>query len=112
MRDKLKITFRQRGKLRVIDLDGDLTAAAAEPLEQAYELAIAEPDAMAVLNLQRCDYVTSSGFAVVASIALRAHRDKRRLCIVGMNPHQAKVAALLGIQAFAEIHSSLDEITG
>jgi hypothetical protein len=62
------------------------------------------------LNLQ-CEYITSGGFAAVASIALRAHREKRRLCVVGLNPHQAKVTGLLGIQAFAEFYSSLDEIT-
>jgi len=112
MREKLKLTLQTRGNLRVIHLDGDLTAATAEPLEQAYQEAIAEPGMTAVLNLLRCEYVTSSGFAAIASIALRAYREKRRLCIVGLNPHQTKVAGLLGIRTYAEIYASLDEITG
>jgi anti-anti-sigma factor len=111
MRDKLKLTFHKRGALRVIDLDGDLTAVTAEPLEQAYQQVTAEPETTVVLNLH-CEYITSGGFAAIASIVLRAYREKRRLCVVGLNPHQAKVTGLLGIQPFTEIYSSLDEITG
>jgi len=111
MRDQFKITFQRRGNLHIVDVDGDLTAATAEPLEQAYRQAVAEPGTATVLNL-RCDYITSGGFAIIADLALRAHRDDRRLCLVGLNPHQTKVAGLLGIRSYAEIHPSLDDVTG
>jgi len=110
MRDQYKITFQRRGNLHIVDVDGELTAATAEPLEQAYRESLAEPATTTVLNL-RCDYITSGGFAAIADLALRAHRDNRRLCLVGLNPHQTKVAGLLGIRAYAEILPSLDDVS-
>jgi len=85
----------RKGKngVNVIDLAGQVTAAAEAPLSDAYEQASAGARAV-ILNFSQLEYMNSSGIGLVVTLLIRANRQGKRLCAVGLSDHYKEIFLL------------------
>src|SRR5829696_7679114 len=65
---ELQASVRGRDGLTVIDLTGDVNAAAEQALNQAYAEATAGGATAVALNFERADYINSTGIALTAAL--------------------------------------------
>lgn len=109
MSEELTIRLRQSENACILDLAGDVTIAAQDDLNRAYQTAIQAGARTVVINLAGCDYVTSNGLAIITALLTQARREGRRICLVGLTPHLHKLCRMMGLANYAEIYSDEQE---
>ena len=101
----------------VIDLKGDVTAAAEQALTDAYTKASGKFTRTIVLNFSGLEYMNSGGIGMLVTLLVRANRQRQRLVAFGLNEHYRQIFELtrldeaIGIydteaEAFAEADAS------
>lgn len=80
------MNVRAADRAGIIDIRGDLNAAADEALSKAYSRA-SEMGDVVVLNFEGLDYMNSSGIGLLVTLLIRANRQKKRLVICGLTDH-------------------------
>jgi anti-sigma B factor antagonist len=91
---QVSVSVRQgKNGVNVIDLAGQVTAAAEAPLSDAYEKASAEARAV-ILNFSQLEYMNSSGIGLIVTLLIRANRQGKRLCAVGLSDHYKEIFLL------------------
>jgi anti-sigma B factor antagonist len=74
----------------VIDVQGEVTAAAENALMDAYTQA--GPQARAIiLNFQGLEYMNSSGIGLLVTLLIRVNRQKQRLMAYGLSEHYRQI---------------------
>ena len=71
----------------VIDINGDVTAAAENALTDAYTQASAGHNRAVILNFENMEYMNSSGIGLLVTLLIRANRNKQKLMAVGLSEH-------------------------
>jgi anti-sigma B factor antagonist len=100
----------------VIELKGDVTAAAEKALADAYTKASGKFTRTIVLNFSGLEYMNSGGIGMLVTLLVRANRQRQRLVAFGLNEHYRQIFELtrldeaIGIfateaEAFAEADS-------
>jgi anti-anti-sigma factor len=83
---KFQVTIREPAdKVRILDLRGDLSRAAEEPLLAAYEQATSGGAETIVLNFQDVEAIDSIGAGLLIALHARAQRRNQRLAAYGLN---------------------------
>jgi anti-sigma B factor antagonist len=77
----------------VIDLKGDINAYSEQALTEAYSQASAEARAV-ILNFSQLEYMNSSGIGLIVTLLIRANRQGKRLCAVGLSDHYKEIFLL------------------
>jgi anti-sigma B factor antagonist len=77
-------------RVSVIDVQGEVTAAAENALMDAYTQA--GPQARAIiLNFQGLEYMNSSGIGLLVTLLIRVNRQKQRLMAYGLSEHYQQI---------------------
>ncbi len=71
----------------IIDIKGEITAAAESALMDAYAQAIAKGARSIILNFAGLEYMNSSGIGLLVTLLVRANRQGQRLMATGLNEH-------------------------
>ena len=104
---RLEVTTERRQELAVIELRGYLSAAAAAPLEAAFEQAA---DAAKILVVfQEQDFINSAGLAVLFDLVLAAKERGREARIVHPSRHFLKVFRIMGLSQDIGIFSTREQ---
>ena len=74
-------------KVRIIDVQGDLTAQSEEMLANAYDEASNNGAKAIILNFEGLDYMNSSGIGLLVTMLIRVQRNKQRLLAYGLTDH-------------------------
>jgi anti-anti-sigma factor len=83
---KLEVVIREPADgVRILDLRGDLTRAAEEPLTDAYEQATSGGAQTIVLNFQDVDAIDSIGAGLLIALHARTQQQNQRLAAYGLN---------------------------
>lgn len=90
---KVMMNVRQVGAIGVIDIQGEVTAAAESALTDAYTRASNGAHGV-VLNFSGLEYMNSSGIGLLVTMLIRANRQKQKLCAFGLNDHYKQIFAL------------------
>ena len=78
----------------IIDVQGDLTAAADQALMDAYNEASDNDARKIVLNFSGLEYMNSSGIGLLVTLLIRINRQKQRLLTYGLSDHYQHIFEL------------------
>jgi anti-sigma B factor antagonist len=103
------VTYRSAGNATVIYLDGDLTTNSSPEIE-AEILEILEKEAgNLVLNIEKVNFVASTGLRVILSIGKRLNGKGLKLTVCSMNPTTRSVFEMSGFTKLFPTFATEDE---
>lgn len=102
---KVTMNVRQVGAVGVIDIQGEVTAAADNVMSDAFTQASTGARGV-VLNFSGLEYMNSSGIGLLVTMLIRANRQKQKLCAFGLNNHYKQIFALTRLNEAIKIFDS------
>lgn len=93
---------------RDVQVIGELDLAVADRLDEALESAIVAYDRILV-GLQRCDFIDSSGIAVILRAHNRMAEQGRRLAVYAANAQVLRVLSMTGLTQNGLVFDSVEE---
>ncbi len=93
---------------RNIQVEGELDLAVAERLDEALAKAIAECNRVLV-GLERCEFIDSSGIAVILRAHSRMEGEGKRLAVYGPTAQVLRVLSMTGLTGNGLVFDSADE---
>jgi anti-sigma B factor antagonist len=92
---KATMVFRKATEATgVIDIEGEVTAAAENGLMDAYTQASSAGVRVIVLNFSRLDYMNSSGIGLLVTLLIRVKRNNQKLLACGLSEHYKQIFEL------------------
>ncbi|MDQ2713874.1 MAG: STAS domain-containing protein [Chloroflexota bacterium] len=93
----------------VIDIQGDLSAAAENTLMDAYTQASVPTTRVIVLNFSGLAYMNSSGIGLLVTLLIRMNRQKQRLLCCGLSEHYQHIFKLTRLSDVIKMYSTEQE---
>ncbi len=107
---KVMMPVRQvNNKVSIIDIQGDVTAAAENILMTAYNDASKSGVRSIILNFNGLEYMNSSGIGLLVTLLIRANRQKQRLLSYGLSDHYKQIFQLTRLNEAIGIFNSETE---
>jgi anti-sigma B factor antagonist len=106
------VTERSAGNgTSVLDIRGEVTAAAESALMDAYTQASSTGARSIILNFEGLEYMNSSGIGLLVTLLIRANRQKQRLLATGLSDHYRQIFELTRLdEAFGIFPSESDAL--
>jgi anti-anti-sigma factor len=100
--------------IRVIEVRGELDLSTASELEGPLEDAISSGDASVLIDLSECEFIDSTGIALIVRAWQRLDRGANgagggRVVICSCNDQVRRVLEITGLELSIPIHSTRDE---
>lgn len=94
--------------IRVIDIEGEITAFSEKEITEAHEKAGEGADSV-ILNFEGLEYMNSGGIGLLVTTLIRAQRAGHALRAYGLNEHYREIFSLTRLDEAIEIYE--DEAT-
>ena len=92
---KATMNVRQAGpKAAVIEVHGEITAAAENALMDAYTQASSGGAQTFIIDFGPLEYMNSSGIGLLVTLLIRINRQKQRLLACGLSEHYRQIFEL------------------
>jgi anti-sigma B factor antagonist len=78
----------------IVDIKGDITAAAEDELTAAYNDASSDRTRAIILNFTGLEYMNSSGIGLLVTLLVRANRQRQKVSAFGLNEHYHQIFQL------------------
>jgi anti-sigma B factor antagonist len=78
-------------RVSVIDVHGEVTAAAENALMEAYTQANGNGTKAIILNFTGLEYMNSSGIGLLVTLLIRINRQKQKLLAFGLSDHYRQI---------------------
>lgn len=82
------------GSACVLDIHGEINAAAEPALMDAYNKACAHGSKNILMNFTDLEYMNSSGIGLIVTLLIRVRRQNQRLMAYGLNEHYRQIFEL------------------
>jgi anti-anti-sigma factor len=99
-----EVVVRHRDGMAVIDMSGDITAAAGPGLNAAYDEAAAAGAMRILLNFADVDYVNSTGIALIVGVLARSRSDSRPIMASGLDEHYREIFTITRLSDFMALY--------
>lgn len=96
--------IRVKGDTAVIDLSGDINAAAEPVLTDAYDRVSAAGCNKVVLNFAGTEFINSTGIAMVVGLLAKARQDRRSVSACGLTDHYRHIFEITRLADFMPIY--------
>ena len=96
----------------VVDIKGDVTAAADAALGAAYGEASGQFTRSVVLNFAGLEYMNSSGIGMLVTLLVRANRQRQRLLACGLSEHYRQIFELTRLDEAIGIYDNEADAIG
>ncbi|MBI3359598.1 MAG: STAS domain-containing protein [Chloroflexi bacterium] len=90
----------------VVDIHGEVTAAAENALMDAYTQASTAGARAIILNFGGLEYMNSSGIGLLVTLLIRVNRQKQRLLACGLSEHYRQIFELTRLNEAIGIYST------
>ena len=91
----LKLSVRPgNAATSIVDIQGEVTAAAESALMDAYTQASANGIRNILLNFTKLEYMNSSGIGLLVTLLIRVNRQKQKLWACGLSEHYRQIFEL------------------
>lgn len=100
---QLDTRVRRQPGLALIDLNGEIDAAAEEHLNDAYAEATAGATETVLLNFAGVDYINSTGIALIVGLLAQARRDRIDVTACGLADHYREIFEITRLSDFMQI---------
>jgi len=91
---------------RVIEIQGDITAASEDVLMEAYGRASEAGVRAIVLSFGELGYMNSGGIGLLVTLLVRAQRQRQRVLAYGLSDHYRQIFELTRLDEAVSIHDS------
>jgi len=108
-RSDVSFEIRTEGGVSVIDVSGQLDAFTTPDVKAEFKKLTDARNYKLVLNLQKVDYVNSTGIGAIVAVAQQVRRRKGDLKLFGMKEDIRKVFDLVGASKILEIFETEQE---
>lgn len=95
---------RQPGGVPVIDLYGEVNAAAEAEMEIAFAEAMRQGAGTVLLNFEHVTYMNSTGIALVVGLLAEARKARLQLLVCGLTEHYRHIFTITRLADFMSIH--------
>lgn len=95
-----------RDDATVIDVKGEVTAAAEDQLTEAFDEASPKGIKRIVFNFEGLDYMNSSGIGLLVTLLVRANRAGQKMCAYGLTDHYRQIFQLTRLDDAISIHNT------
>ncbi len=96
-------------RVSVIDIRGDFTLAADEPLMAAYREASGAKTSVVVLNFSELGFMNSTGIGLLVTLLVRAQRQHQQIRAYGLSDHYRQIFELTRLDEAIRIAPSETE---
>jgi anti-anti-sigma factor len=100
------------GGVRVFTVRGELDMNTAPDLEQSLDRALAESDASIMIDLSDCEFIDSTGIALIVRAWQQLERNdgdgKRRLALCCINHQVRRLLEITGVEGSIPMHEERD----
>jgi anti-sigma B factor antagonist len=111
LRTNLSLTVRKiRPELVIVDINGDVTAAAEGPLMETLITTKAEGVRVIALNFGGLTYMNSSGIGMLVTFLIRAKRQSQRVVAYGLNEHYRQIFELTKLNEVIHVYDAEAEV--
>jgi anti-sigma B factor antagonist len=105
------------GRISVIAIRGELDMNTAPELDRELEAALSEADASIVLDLSECEFIDSTGIALIVRAWRRLNEEgDRRLVLCCINQQVQRLLTITGVDDSISMHeqreAALTELRG
>lgn len=90
----------------IIDIEGEISAFAEDPLMEAYAEASTATTRKIILNFVGLEYMNSSGIGLLVTLLIRVNRQKQRLLAYGLSEHYKHIFELTRLNEAIGIYDS------
>lgn len=97
----------EAGKVVVV-VEGELDMNTAPLLERELDAAMATPDATVLLDLSDCDFIDSTGIALIVR-AWQGLESEDRFALCGVGDQVKRVLDITGLESTIPTHASREE---
>lgn len=94
---------RHNGGVTILDLHGEIDAAAAGGLTAAYDQAEEAGSQTVMLNFGDVQYMNSTGIALIVSLLARARAAHHRLIAYGLSDHYVEIFSITRLADFMTV---------
>jgi anti-sigma B factor antagonist len=105
MPDTFRSNVRSENGAAVIDMNGEINAAAETELNTAYQTADRENPELVVLNFEQVVYINSTGIALIVGLLAQARKAHRRLVVYGLSEHYQEIFRITRLSDFMQIYA-------
>lgn len=111
-----EIHVRHRPGLAILDLRGEIDAAAERALTAGYDEAEAMNPDVILLNFGGVGYINSTGIALIVTLLARSQAGQRRMLACGLSDHYVEIFTITRLadymQVFPDESSALSAMPG
>lgn len=100
-----RVAVRRMDPVAILDLHGEINAAAEEALNAAYDEAAQDGVRTVVLSFGGVDYINSTGIALIVGLLARARKDRRKVSAFGLSDHYVEIFQITRLSDFMHIHT-------
>lgn len=93
-------------KTSIIDISGEMTAAAESGLMDAYTQASQPTTRAVILNFTNLRYMNSSGIGLLVTFLIRANRNKQKVLAYGLSEHYRHIFELTRLNEAISIYDN------
>lgn len=96
-------------EVSVLDIQGDISAAAENALMDAYTQACCKTTRVIILNFTSLDYMNSSGIGLIVTLLMRANSHHQRLLCYGLSDHYQHIFTLTRLSDVIKMYATEEE---
>jgi anti-sigma B factor antagonist len=97
------------GGIRAFTVRGELDMSTAPELERGLEEALADPGASIVIDLSECEFIDSTGIALIVRAWRRlADQGERQLALASGDHQVRRLLKITGVEGSIPMHESRD----
>ncbi len=104
--DELRVTVRDSGPVKVIDLEGDVTTFALDKVRNAFAEAARDDARSILLYFRQNDYINSRGIAILIEQVHQASKAGRTVAICGLSDHFQNIFRMVGLTQYLNIYQT------
>jgi anti-anti-sigma factor len=94
--------------VKAVSVSGELDLSTAPDLEGPLEEAVANGDSL-LIDLSRCEFIDSTGIALIVRASQRLGSNGRRLAICSENEQVRRVLEITGLELSIPVHRTREE---
>ncbi len=103
----MKVTVREENNWKIIDLDGKLNEVSSQTLVQEIDTQLNNDNNKIILNLEKLNFINSSGLGSLISIVKRVSQNNGKLCLTNL---QVFISDLFEITKLTNIFDIKDTV--
>ncbi len=106
---EMRVTATIRSSIGILNVDGDVTDTAHDPLLNAYHDITQRGVKKILVRFRPQSFINSAGIRVIMAVAFEAESQKQSLRVAGLSPHMEHIFGLVGLTKYLMMFPSQEE---